>query len=224
MKQSLICKVVALAAVGCISLSTTSALAAGSDAFNRPNLGVGTKWVVVNGTLKITNDQLIGKKNLSLGFLEASSKDTAASAVVFLGGTDLEYGAIALGDIAGGNNAFVKIQQQNGGGTFDSAGFYTGNNSANVFFSLSTPVPSPAILDVYFCGTVATMRITSADGVQTYSNDYGTTYGPGGGLGTYGLVELDNYIGFASACTDVPADAIRAVDMPPARDLSLTRE
>ena len=89
-------------------------------------------------------------------------------------GTDLEYGAVALGNIGGGNNAFVKIQAQNGDETFDHGAFYTGNNGGGLFFALSGAVPSPAILDVFFCGTTATMRITSAAGVQTYTNDYGT--------------------------------------------------
>jgi hypothetical protein len=88
---------------------------------------------------------------------------------VFLGGTDTEYGDVALGNIVGGNNAFVKIQSQNGLGTFDTAGFYTGNNGGGFFFTLSSPVPSPAILDVFFCGTTATMRITSVAGVQIYT-------------------------------------------------------
>ena len=54
-------------------------------------------------------------------------------------------------------------------------------------------MPSPAILDLSFSGTTtATMRITSAAGVQTYNYDYGTTFGPGAGLGTYGFIRLDN--------------------------------
>jgi hypothetical protein len=55
----------------------------------------------------------------------------------------------------------VNIQAQNGAGAFDHAGFYTANNGGN-FFALSGPVPSPAILDVFFCGITATLRITSA--------------------------------------------------------------
>jgi hypothetical protein len=110
---------------------------------------------------------------------------------VFLGSTDLEYGAVALGNIAGGNNAFVKIQAATGAGTFDHGAFYVGNNGSGVYFA---PLPSLAILDVFFCGTTATMRITSAAGVQIYANNYGTTFGPGGGLGTYGSVGLDNYV------------------------------
>ncbi len=217
MKRTLSGTIAALALAGGVSLSATAALANGSDAFNRPSLGPG--WVVTSGSLSVSGGELHGT-SLSLGYRTASSKDTAASAVVVLGGTDLEYGAVALGNIAGGSNAFVKIQAQNGLGTFDHGAFYTGNNGSGNFFSLTSPVPSPAILDVFFCGTVATMRITSAAGVQLYSYDYGTTFGPGGGLGTYGSVGLDNYVGFASGCRDA-ATALHPVASATDRDKSL---
>jgi hypothetical protein len=206
-----------------VSLSTTSALAQkGADAFNRPTLGSG--WVVTAGSLSISNHEMVGT-SLSLGYIKSSilDKATAASTVVFIGGTDTEYGAVALGNIAGGNNAFVKIQSQNGLGTFDTAAFYTGNNGSGTFFALSSPVPSPAILDVFFCGTTATMRITSAAGVQIYTNNYGTTYGIGTGLGTFGSVGLDNFVGFGSGCKDAPVGGIPASKMPSDRDLSLVQ-
>src|SRR5215469_2593310 len=222
MKNSLIGKIVTLAVVG-VSLSATSALAQkGADAFNR--LSLGTSWVVTSGSLSISNKQLVGTTG-SLGYLKSltSNSATAASAVVFTGGTDLEYGAVALGNIAGGSNAFVKIQSQNGVGTFDHGAFYTGNNGGGDFFTLSSPVPSPAVLDVFFCGTTATMRITSAAGIQIYTFNYGTTFGGGNGLGTYGSVGLDNYIGFFSGCKDAPTGGVPATDMPADRDLSLAK-
>lgn len=197
MKYVLSCGVAAVVAVAC----ATPAMAGGSDAFNRKALGA--TWVVPNGQLAITNHALTGTSG-SLGYLKASSKDTAASAIVSLGGTDVEYGAVAVGNIAGGTNAFVKIQSQNGAGTFDHAAFYTTNNSGTVFFALSSAVPSPAVVDVFFCGTVATLRITSAAGVQTYTNDYGASFGAGAGLGTYGSVSLDNLVGFKTGCADIP--------------------
>jgi hypothetical protein len=218
-KNTLICKIVVLAFA--LSLSATLAFGQGvSDAFNRPKLG--TRWAVLSGgSLSISNHEMVGT-SLSLGYI-TGAKNTAASAVMVLGGTDLEYGAVALGNIAGGNNAFVKLQAQNGAGTFDHAGFYTGNNGGGNFFTLSTPVPSPAILDVFFCGTIATMRITSAAGVQTYTNDYTTTFGPGGGLGTFGSVGLDNYVGFPSGCKDARVHGVPASKMPRAIDLSLVK-
>jgi len=219
-KNTLLSKIVNVAVAGVVSLSATSALA-GSDAFNRAYLG--HNWVVATGSLSIAKHEIVGT-SLSLGYLTASASrnDQAASAVVFLGGTDTEYGAIAVGNIAAGKNAFVKIQEQNGSGMFEYGAFYSGNNSGTgYFFALASPVPSPAILDVAFSGTTtATMRITSAAGVQTYTFDYGTTFGPGTGLGTYGLIGLDNFVGFQSAEQDT-ADAIPATKMPPATDLSL---
>jgi hypothetical protein len=221
MKNTLICKIVTLAVA--VSLSATSASAQkGADAFNRPTLGSG--WVVTAGSLSIANHEMVGT-SLSLGYIKSSilDKATAASTVVFLGSTDTEYGAVALGNIAGGNNAFVKIQSQNGLGTFDTAAFYTGNNGGGNFFTLSSPVPSPAILDVFFCGTTATMRITSAAGVQVYTNNYGTTFGIGTGLGTFGSVGLDNFVGFGSGCKDAQVHGIPASKMPHDRDLSLAQ-
>lgn len=222
MKNISIYKIVTLAVVGA-TLSATSALAQkGADAFNR--LSLGTTWVVTSGSLSISNKQLVGATG-SLGYLKTltANSATAASVVVTLGSTDLEYGAVALGNIAGGNNAFVKIQAQNGAGTFDHGAFYNGNNSGSDFFALSSPVPSPAILDVFFCGTTMHMRITSAAGVQNYTNNYGTNYGVGGGLGTYGSVGLDNFIGFGSGCNDAAEHAIPSSDMPHDIDLSLVK-
>ncbi|MGC2450295.1 MAG: hypothetical protein WA477_21780 [Candidatus Sulfotelmatobacter sp.] len=222
MKHTLVYKIVALAVAG-VSLSATSALAQkGADAFNRASLS--TTWVVTAGSLSISNKQLVGATG-SLGYLKSltANSATAASAVVFIGSTDLEYGAVALGNIAGGSDAFVKIQSQNGVGTFDHGAFYTGNNGSGTFFALSSPVPSPAILDVFFCGTTAHMRITSAAGVQSYTSNYGTTFGVGGGLGTYGSISLDNFDGFASGCNDADEHAIPSADMPHDIDLTLAK-
>jgi len=76
---------------------------------------------------------------------------------------------------------------------------------------------------VFFCGTTVTMRITSAAGVQIYTNNYGTTFGPGGGLGTYGSSDLITMSGFASGCKDAPVGGVPASEMPHERDLSLVK-
>ncbi|MGA8492313.1 MAG: hypothetical protein WB711_17940 [Terriglobales bacterium] len=221
MKNTFICKILTLAVVAVVSLSATSALAQGaSDAFNRANLG--TNWVVVAGGLTISNHELVGTTSESLGYRK-NVGTKAASAVVKLGGTDLEYGAVAVGNIASGNNAFVKIQEEDGDGVFEYGAFYTGNNGSGTFFALSSTVPSPAILDVFNCGTATIMRITSAAGVQTYSNNYGKTFGTGAGLGTYGSVGLDNFISFPTGCNDLLRDAIPVSQMPRGIDLSLVK-
>ncbi len=111
------------------------------------------------------------------------------------------HSLLASGDIAGGNNAFVKIQAQTATGNFSNGAFYTGNNGGGDFFALTSEVPSPAKLSVSFCGTVATMRIESSAPTQVYNFDYGTTFGTGGGLGTYGSVALDNYASKPGGCS-----------------------
>ena len=175
---------------GLIAAVCASSAFAAKDKFNRADLG--NKWVVTSGSLYISNNHLAGD-SASLGYFKRAKKDDEATVKVTLDSSyDLEYGAVAIGNIAGGNNAFVKIQSQNGAGTFDTAGFYVGNNGGGSFFTLDSPVSSPATLTVSISGTVATMTVKSASGTQSYQYDYGTSFGDGVGLGTYGLVALDN--------------------------------
>jgi hypothetical protein len=160
--------------------SLRPALAAG-DKFNRDALGF--KWKVTDGSLYITDHKLQGD-DASLGYLKQASEDGMSGHVkVYLNGTALQHGAIAVGDIAAGNNAYVKIQSQDRGGMFDHGGFYVGNNVPVSFFTLDSPMASPARLKVTFSGTVATMTIKSLSGTQVYQFDYGATFGLGGGLG-----------------------------------------
>lgn len=176
----------ALTLAGSSALCLAPAMAA-KDHFNRSELGA--KWVVTSGTFDIANDQLQGSSG-AIGYYKKSAKDDTVSATVYSTSSDLEYGAVVSGDIAGGNDAFVKIQGTSG---FQYGAFYTGNNGGGDYFQLDSSVPSPAKLTVSFCGTTATMTIKSSAGTQKYTYDYGTTFGNGGGLGTYGEIALDNY-------------------------------
>jgi hypothetical protein len=177
--------------------------------------------VVPQGSLYITNDQLQGDPE-SIGYFKKSSGDSTVSATIYLNGTDLQYGAVATGDIASGNNAFAKIQSQNGDGLFEYAGLYVGNNGGGDFFPLDTPVPSGTILTLSMCGTVGTLTLKAPDGSkQKYSYDYGTSFPTGGGAGTYGAVSLDNYKSKAGACTD--AIGAKVIHGSNAKDLSLAK-
>ena len=130
-------------------------------------------------------------------------------------------GELHIGNYLGAVQNWVKLQEQNGSGEFEYGAFYVGNNGGGNFFQLNSPVPSPAVLTLSFCGTVATMKIKSADGTQKYTYDYGTTFPTGGGLGTYGNISLDNYRSKIGGC----ADAIGATPVKGsnAKDLSLTK-
>ena len=207
-----------------MAATATTAMAA-HDNFGRANLG--NKWVVPagDGRLFITNNQLQGDTG-SLGYDKKSSADTTVKATLILNGTDLEYGAVASGNIAGGNNAFVKLQEQNGSGEFEYGAFYVGNNGGGNFFQLNAPVASPASVSLSFCGTVATLKISSSSGKQKYTYDCGTSFGGGGGLGTYGNISLDNYVSKPGGCADVVGagnEKATVVKGSNARDLSLAK-
>lgn len=199
-------KTLALGFLTAAALCSTSAMAAKDD-FDRASLG--KKWVIVSPNLYINNNQLQGD-SLAIGYDKKSASDTTIAATLILNGTDLEYGAVASGDIASGNNAFVKLQEANGDGAFEYGAFYTGNNGGGSYFQLNSPVASPAQVTLSFCGTVATLKINSASGKQKYTYDYGTSFGGGGGLGTYGLISIDNYKSKPGGCAaDRTATVIR---------------
>lgn len=197
------------------ALAASSALAA-RDNFDRSKLG--RKWVVTVGRLYVAGDRLQGK-SAGLGYDTSSANDWGASATVYLNGTDLEYGAVALGDIAGGNNAFVKIQSQNGDGMFEYGAFYTGDNGEGEFFPLKELASSPATISAWFCGTYGFLRIKSAASSHKYYYNYGTNFGSGAGLGAGGAVSLDNYKSGAAKCGADMKDATRVVPSTE-RDLS----
>ena len=179
------------------ALFATSAMAA-KDNFNRASLG--SKWVAVSGSQSISNNRFVGD-SLSLGYYKKSKEDTSVSTVVALTSTDLEYGAVASGVISpAAPMRSSRSRRKRGDGKFSNGGFYTGDNVGGEFFALDSEVPSPATLSVSFCGTVATMKIKSSAGTQTYKYDYGTSFGTGGGLGTYGSVALDNYVSKPGGC------------------------
>jgi hypothetical protein len=182
---------------GAVALSATSAMAA-KDNFNRQSLG--KNWADASGSLYVTNDQLRGNAG-SLGYFTPSSGDWKATATVYLNGTGVEYGAVALGDIAGGNNAYIKIQSQDGDGQFEYGAFYVGNNGEGEFFRLKKPASSPATISAWFCGTYGFLKIQSAAGLQKYYYNYGTSFGPGAGLGTGRSISLDNYKSGQASCS-----------------------
>lgn len=200
-----------------LALASSAAVAA-PDNFNREELG--PDWTVVSGALWIADNQLAGD-SLSLGTFAPAARKNAGSVLVRLNGTDTQYGAVTIGDAASGNNAFIKIQTQNGAGTFSHGAFYVGNNAGGSFFSLDgLPAASSARLTARLNGTIATMEIdVDNDGTPeaSYSYDYGTSFGTGIGLGTYGPVTLDN---LKTRTLGAPAARIAAPRLAGEADLS----
>ena len=220
MKKTLLLSALVVAAAAATAMAAESHSGTAHDNFDRADLG--NRWAIRFGRLFINNNQMHGDPS-SLGYDKKSSTNTTVTATLYLNGTDLEYGAVASGDIAGGNNAFVKLQEQDGSGEFEYGAFYVGNSDGVNFFQLNSPVPSPATVTLSFCGTVATLVIKSSAGRQKYTYDYGVRFPSGGGLGTYGNISLDNYISKPGGCAESVGKGATVVKGSNAKDLSLVK-
>jgi hypothetical protein len=198
---------------GLISVFCAIPTFAATDDFNRQDLG--DTWTTDQGQLYIHGKKLHGS-TLSVGTFNKAKHDTSATVDVAVYGKGIAYGAITIGDAATGRNVFMKIQTQNGEGTFDTAGFYTGNNGGGYFFAVDLPPTNKVRMTGSMSGTVATMTFTDTEGnvLASYSYDYGMAPKKAGiGLGTWGNVGLD------TLSTTMAADAVPASNPLPAAEL-----
>lgn len=185
------------------------------DNFNRPDGSLGSNWIVQSGSFGIVSNTARGSSNGLVTFVGGSGAALEAD-VAANGATDTDYVALVLGYADTANNLFLKVQTQNGAGTFDTAGCYVGNNGSGggfglAFFTLSAPFAT-AHMRVDLSGTTATMTFTNIDGgagTQSYTcTGAPATGGTGIGMGGYaGVASLDNFAGAgaAPAAAAIPA-------------------
>ncbi|MFW2850490.1 PEPxxWA-CTERM sorting domain-containing protein [Sphingomonas sp. TX0543] len=204
MKKNLVA--VAFAAATMLS---TAAGAATLDDFNRPDAAtLGSGWTQQSGSSSIVDGKATGS-SLSLATFNGGSGNTVSFDLSSLtSGTS--YIAAVLG-YGAGDNYFIKVQN-NGGGAFNTYGFYTGNNNSTGIFSSLNSTFTSAHVTASFVGTVATLTIDPTGGTQqVYTYDY--RYTPGGtgiGLGFYGAAAADNF-GSGAAGGAVPEPATWAL-------------
>jgi len=165
------------------------------DDFNRPNGPIGPNWTNRNGAFNVVN-------NAAQGGTQALATYNSATGVRLEGdvecnGTNLQYTGLVLAYMNITNNYFLKVQQQDGGNTFDHAAFYYGNNGSGYFFLLDYTFTT-AHMTVELVGNTVTMTFSQIDGgtgVQTYNHTYGSATG-GNGIGICGFsntARMDNY-------------------------------
>ncbi len=180
-----------------------------SDDFNRANSGtLGSNWTLVSPTTQIINNAATnGSSSLGLSTVNGYSAAYTAvtvSADVQSGQSGTSYVALVFGyaSTSAQQAIFIKIQDNDGNGTFDALGFYTGNNvnsGLSGFGSLSTPF-SRAHIAVWAsdANTVNLGVDTDFNGTfdQTYSSTGASSLalGTGVGLGLYGTAIADNYL------------------------------
>jgi hypothetical protein len=188
-----------------------SRAAADCDDFNRANGPIGGNWVIGNGTFDIDNNMGLG--STSLGYITNSNTNCAASAAkmsVNFGanpGGGLVYVAamMGIGGAPGSDSYFVKIQDQSGTPSYNTYGFYVGNNGGGGAYGQFGTLPLTALegrIDVYVGPTgQMVMDVDEFDDgsiEQTLmSNGQASANGglsnTGFGIGNYGVIHFDDY-------------------------------
>ncbi|MET0310271.1 MAG: hypothetical protein ABW023_16315, partial [Sphingomonas sp.] len=170
-----------------------------TDDFNRANApSLGANYTNHGSSPSIVGNKAITTFTALSTYNDSSS--TSASVDVALRGYDSgSYVALAFGYLSGASY-FVKVQDNDGDGWFDSYGFYTGNNEyLNGIKSLNGF--DNGTMTVSYAGTVATLSIATPWDTQTYSYDYGFAPGSldvGLGLNRQGVADNFSFDGMAT--------------------------
>lgn len=184
------------------------------DDFNRPDGPIGPNWTVHNGYFNVSSNAVVGGGAPGRATFNGAAGDgNVAEADVAVNGTSVQYTGLLLNYGAGVNNLFLKVQQQNGAGTFDHAAFYTGDGNSGSFgpgfFTLSSPF-STAHMKATRVGNEVTLEFTNIDGgaqpPQTYVGS-GAPAVEGTGIGIVGYdgyARLDNFAGMEQQSTAIP--------------------
>jgi hypothetical protein len=146
------------------------------DSFNRPDGVLGTDWITQVGSMSIFNGVAQGTGN-SLATYAGLGSNSIEGDISLSAGGGYHFSAFVLNYGAGTNNLFIKVQDNNADGLFDTAGCYTGNNNGSGSFGLGffnlAGTFNTAHLQVYVehdrYVTLLLTRIDGGSGVQAYT-------------------------------------------------------
>lgn len=171
------------------------------DNFNRANGPLGFAWTVRDGSYSIVNQKAVGTADYARATLNdiVGSRIEADISLSPMGAT--QFSALMLDYGAGTNNLFIKVQDNNGGGSFNTAGCYLGNNGDGGsfgldFFDLSEAFTTAHMVVSVDNSRVVTLVFTNIDGgsgTQAYVCGVApTAEGPFVGIGSYQGGLIDN--------------------------------
>jgi len=211
-------KTIFAAALAC---ACGTAQAQTTDDFNRDDgPGLGPAYTIHSGKFETFAWNAVGS-GAALATYYGSSGNHATLDVATDGYVPGSYAALVFGYLSG-QDYFIKVQDMDGDGWFDSFGFLTGNNESIGELQALNPFGN-GTLDVMLKGTTASLTVwteqprLAPDGMakatgdgwipQTYTFDYG--FAPGStdvGLGLEGLAIVDNF-SFGTVAAGVPEPA-----------------
>jgi hypothetical protein len=190
-----------------------------TDDFNRDDApDLGENYTIHHGKAGTAFWSAMGS-DAALATYNGSSGNHATLDVATDGYVPGSYAALVFGYLSG-NDYFIKVQDSDGDGWFESLGFMTGNNESLGELKALNPFMN-GTLEVTLQGTTASLTVwteqprfgpgakAGGDGwiPQTYTFDYGFAAGSGDvGLGLEGLAIADNF-SFGTVASGVPEPA-----------------
>ena len=174
------------------------------DDFNRPNGALGPGWTPKLGTISIAGNlaqTIYGNIDFNLSiYNEVGANEVEADISIQPGGGGVtQYSALILNYGAGADNIFIKVQDNDGDGNFDSAACYNGNNSGGFgrgfFFLPSTFTSAHMRIEVNAARTVtlSLTKINGGTGSMLFTCAGAPAFeGNQVGIGSYGGGRIDN--------------------------------
>jgi len=152
------------------------------DNFNRRNGGLGGDWVTTDGTASIVSFAARGDSNSRSIYIGSCGVVNSVEADIGISGTGNGNSALILDD-DGDDRLYIKVQQQSGGGEYDTIGFYhlrgtegawPGQTGGAAFFSIPAAERfSSAHMKVTLTGDGdVRLILTKLDGVATRVQEY----------------------------------------------------
>lgn len=163
---------------------------------------LGSSWWVHNGSFEIFDGRARGRgEATSLATYNGLGANQIEAYVSLKPGGGLQYAGLVLNADAGSDSVFLKVQDNDGNGTFDHGACYRGNNTSPGFgmgfFSLAAPFMTAHMRVWISNDRVAHIQLTNIDGgsgSQTY--DCGgapSAEGSGIGIASYNGGTLDSF-------------------------------
>ena len=172
------------------------------DDFNRPDGPLGADWTVQAPSVTIVSEAATGTSG-GLATHNSATGDNVEIDVELNPTAGLQYAAAILNYGGGSTNLFIKVQNNDGGTTFDRLYCYTGNNGSSWgpgSMLLSERFASARMAVSVDVARDVTIDLTNIDGGALNDQQYvcpgaPAAEGPALGIGTYGnsAVRIDNF-------------------------------
>ena len=162
---------------------------------------LGSDWYVQAGSFEIQQQKASGRKEYpNLATYNSLGANQIEADISLSPGGGLQYAGLVLNYDEGVNNLFMKVQDGDGNGTFESAACYTGNNGSGFgpgFFALATPFSRAHMKVMVNSDREVFFSLTQIDGGTSYQSyicsGAPVAEGYGVGIASYGGGRVDNF-------------------------------